>query len=1077
MKREWTPEQLEAITDRGNNLIVSAGAGSGKTAVMIERICSLLKEGHDIRRMLVCTFTKSAAADMKRKLAEEITESDDKALIEQLSYLPSADISTLHSWCSHILKTWFFDADFDPEFSVLEEGEELRLKHEAAEEVIAVQKESGDKEFAELYTALMYNRSHKRLTDSVVSVLDYSRAQPCPEEWLMRTAAYTDSKYRDFLYGNLETKAKKLLLKCERLICEHAAAKFELDMLALSELKDSITNGTDCTARTPSLRSGKEEYGELHERFKKLKKAYADLCERRAAVAEMPSHESSMRMCSAMGRLALETGRRYAELKRERVKVDFGDLEHGALKVLCGEHGDEIAGCYDFVFVDEYQDINPLQEKILGKFKCNMFYVGDVKQSVYGFRMCRPQFFIDKQREYASSDGGKALYLKYNFRSGSEVLDSVNEIFSSVMTKDFGKVDYKSERMITGKKLADAGGACTPKVTAVFVNPDCEKSESEREPQIYSVINGETDGDKPSLIREVEEVADEIADMLHDKEVINGEERYIEYGDIAVLVRSRGRFTDLLEKKLRSLSVPVAFVSGDSPADSFVSVSALLAFLRVLDNARDDVNLSAIMLSPMFGNFTLDELADIRRSGAGGFCDCVNGAAKKIAKVRDFMSGINALRVLSDEMTVAELAGEITSRYNCFNYALCLGGEREAAALDSFMEHLAAQENDVLHGYLVHVNRCGAPRLKVTDGGKAVKIMTVHGSKGLEFPCVILPELNKHFNVSDVYANVICSEEEGIVMRTYDFDERSVSQNPRFAACSAKLRRSLAEEELRILYVAMTRAQNRLSLFAVTDGEPDSDSENYDADSYSDWLYGFMSSCKPKARTHIPDCEKPELRSEPIATVTDELKKFYSMTHAVHTGGTVKASVSGVVRSDPDEKDDAPVLFSGDDRAAKRGSAYHKFMQWADFDAPAESEIKRLSAKFPADGELIDNPSELITAFENVKAFIAGRKFYREKAFVFNAPARISSGDKSEQDDGDKGDTVLIQGVIDLMVINPDGSVDIVDYKTGSREHLKSPVYRRQLGLYKSAVKAVLKREVKNTFIYGFHCGEFIKTE
>ncbi len=1054
--REWTQQQLKAISLRDCNLLVSAGAGSGKTAVMIERICSLLEEGADICKMTVCTFTKTAAADMRRKLsetlAERIEKTGDVRLEKQLARLPAAEISTLHSWCAHIIKKWFFYSDLEPEFTVAEEAEEAALKSEAAEEVLEEEKEKGDEAFAGLYAAFLANRSHKKLKEAMLAVYDYSRAQPKPDEWLFTCAAHSDYEYREMLFSAIKKDAEKLVRDAENLLRDLAAASFIKDYEALESLKACMESEVACTLATPQLRN-KPELEELHGRFKALKAQYAELCRRREKTETMPSHDESMKYCKALAELAFKLGEKYSASKREKGKADYSDLEHQTLKILGSEHGERILSEYTHVFVDEYQDISPLQEEILKKFKCEMFFVGDVKQSIYGFRMCRPKFFVEKRERYRKGEG-ETVELTANFRSGARILDTVNGIFSAVMTDKFGGTDYACERFTAGSQINSS-------VKTVIIPPDEEKTELA--PKIYSVKNDTAERASKSLESEADAVVDEILDMLDG----DGTEEGVDYGDIAVLVRSRGAFTDLLERKLRAASVPVSVVSSEQSAESFRSVSTLISFLRVLDNLHDDVNLAAILLSSSFGKLTPSELAEVRLHTCGELCNCLCGGVIKNLpsplsnKLAEFADRVSAFRKEAACATVAELAGKITAEFDCFNGALSAGGEREAAALDAYLEHLAAAQENTLHGYLRFIKRTGAPSLKVREGGRAVKIMTVHASKGLEFKCVILPQLHKRFNLRDVYASVICDEEEGIVLRSFDFIERVVKENPRFAVCAQKLKRALAEEELRVLYVAMTRAKNKLVMFSQP---PQSERAAEDTVAYIDWLYPYVSKTKlePREREELPE---KKVEREPNEKIVAALKENFAWVYPYSRGERVKASVSGVAHIG--DEDSVPSLFSSDDRAAEKGSAYHKFMQWANFGASGEWE--RLCARFPQEAALVER-EEFETALLVVEKFIAGREFLREKQFMFAAPASVAGGSEFNK--------ILVQGVIDLMVFEPDGSVIIADYKTGAEKRIaKNESYFRQLALYKAAVEKVLGKNVKGTYLYAFKTGKFIKTE
>ena len=1067
--REWTKEQRRAIEARGTNLLVSAGAGSGKTAVMIERICSLLREGADIRRMVVCTFTRTAAADMKRKLSEALDACDDPRLKRQAALLAGAEISTLHAFCARLLTSRFAEADIDPEFTVLEEGEAETLRASAAERAIEDAKSAGDETFAALYTVFMQSRSHRRLRDTVLAVHEYARSQADPAAWLEKSAQRSDAEYKRLLHDEIRKDAQALCERADALSADLAAANFEADAAALRDLSACMRAETEYAGRTPVLRN-KPEWAELHERFKALKGAYGVICERHAAVETLADTAPSVPFCRALAALVRQTDAVYDELKRVRGKLDYADLEHGALRLLRGESAADITGAYDYVFVDEYQDISPLQNEILESFSCNMFYVGDVKQSIYGFRMCRPQYFLQKRADYVAG-AGEAVELTVNFRSGGEILAAVNDVFSAAMTSEFGGAAYASAPMAAGRPLK----AC---VRARLI-----EEEPEEEPPLRAVYSVKEDtavrADK-SLAREADEVVDEILRMA-GSERADGE-GLVGFGGVAVLVRSRSAFTELLCEKLRAASVPVSDLSSDTAAESFATVSDMLAMLRVIDNACDDVHTAAVLLSPAFGKCTPEELAALRTRADVPFYACLTAAAHNTGielslrqKIAAFTAELAVLRTLSSECTVCELAGEIATRFGCFNAALMRGGEREAAALDAFCEHLAGQtEHTDVHEYLRYIDACGTPRLTVREGRNAVRILTVHASKGLEFPCVILPELQKQFNLRDVYADAVCDDEEGIVLRTFDFEARAVAENPRFAACAHKLKRALREEELRILYVALTRAQEQLSLFARV---PQNDAiepyapvqsrrEIETANANVDWLI----RCMRRAESAPAACQTPAAVAvedrPPDAAAVQALQAGFARHAAVPSfGGRVKTSVSGLLRRDADTVDRTPVLYGGDDRAAERGRAYHLFMQWVRFGA--ENEWERLCARFPREAALVDR-AEIERAFLELSAYIGNRTYVREKAFVLVAP---TSALRAEGDGN-----VFVQGVIDLLVLNDDGSAEILDYKTGPEEHVAAnPAYERQLALYKRAVEDILGMPVTAAYVYAFSTGKRIK--
>ncbi|MDE7395631.1 MAG: UvrD-helicase domain-containing protein [Clostridiales bacterium] len=1068
MSVEFTEQQRAAIDTRGVNLIVSAGAGSGKTAVMIERICALLREGASLDRMAICTFTNAAAADMRAKLAARLI-GEGEALASQTALLSSAQIGTIHSFCMRLVRSYFYVCDLDPAFTVLEEGEARALKGECAEDVIAEAKEADDESFRKLYAAFASARSHKTLKTMILSVADFAVAQPDPLDWLMRKPQKSDAEYRAEGCAALDEKVRDFIVDLRNFAVQAAAAAFYKDCDAAQALIACAEQNMPYTFKTPVLTAKEKEnhpeYETYHEQFKAFKEKYGALCEQRQKLLDAPSHESANELCQALGTLTARMLEKYGEVKRARRKADYADLEQCALKVLGDPRGASATDAYDYVFVDEYQDVNPLQEKILSCFHGGMFYVGDVKQSIYGFRMCTPDFFVQKREAYSAGHGA-AVGLTANFRSGSKVLDFVNEVFSRLMKKSFGGTDYRDgERM-------ESRSACPSSVSAVLVSR-AEKEESPLPDGVYSVRRGESEPVRPELLTEVNEVVKEIERLKETQVPEKGEDgaptRAANYSDIAVLVRSRGTFTELLERKLCERSIPVCFVAADAPADSFGAVNDLLAFLSLLDNAQDDVSLAAALLSRAYGGFTENELATVRRFGDGAFCTLFYTYAQSgddealRVKAAAFTESLTALRQVAAVEDVASLAGEITAKYDSFGEALISGGEREAAALDAFIEHLSLlTEHNTLHEYLRFVRRVGMPPLATAPGMGAVRIMTIHASKGLEFPYVILPNLEKPFNRSDAYAQVVRDKEEGIVLRSYDFENRTVDENPRFILSANKLRRQEASEELRVLYVAMTRAKYGLSLFAV-EGK-DGGRKEEDALSFLDFLQYDMRRIgrivQPEAEEEkaavLPQDEPPDL------TLASRLSSgFRAQKDSEH--GIVKASVSRIVRhTDAEDASQKPqtVLFEDDRAATDRGSAYHLFMEHARFGVCGEWE--RLCARFPEEGSLIRR-DEMEKAFVALASFIGGRAHYREQPFVFRMPAAEL---------GQTGDHVLVQGVIDLLVEDGDGML-IVDYKTGSPKTTHLETYAKQLALYASAAERILGKKIHGAYLYWFENAQF----
>ena len=1152
-KDKFTVSQRKVIDSRAVNLLVSAGAGSGKTTVMIERIVDLLKKGASLERMAICTFTNASAADMRTKLTEkllkEIAALEEKAaqlpaaqigsvrslctrLERQMALLPTAQIGTIHSLCMKLVRRAFYLCNLDPSFTVIDDAEANALKDECAEALLVKAFESGEERFMRLYDAFASVRSHAALKKMLLAAVDYARAQPKPEAWLMREPQKEDAAYRKEVLAELDRKISEFYDNTLRPLREEVKnAGYPKDRPAIDTMVSCVLAREAYTDSLPKLIK-QPEYKALHNRFGKARKEYIKLYEKWDEAKNAPSHEKAVELCATLGTLAVQLIEAYGAAKKARRKIDYADLEHYALQVLTSEEGAALTKEYDFVFVDEYQDVNPLQEEILNRFHGGMFYVGDVKQSIYGFRMCTPEFFVQKRNAYGNEEGEitQGHKLKDNFRSGKAVLAFVNKVFLRLMTEQFGGTNYKDEAM-------ERGSPYDSSVSKILVKRQKQKREL-APTEIYSVEKAKEDAERLELLAEVTAVVREIERFMTmevpDEEAIEKQRkaeaaerektaeaaeqekkipmRAAKHGDIAVLVRSSGTFLELLVRVLRERGIPAHFVASEEEADTFVAVNDLLAFLHLLDNAEDDISLVAALLSHTYGKFTEPELARVRLYGDGQFCTRFYAYAEsgEDATLRNkaaaFTAKLERFRARAAVLDVATLAGEITAEHDSFTEALRAGGERESTALDAFIEQLSSlTEHNTLHDYLVFLKKVGVPQLSVAPAGDAVRIMTMHKAKGLEFPFVILPNLEKKFNLSDSTGNMVLDKDEGIVLCTCDPEEKTIKKSPRFLQCANRVRDLNLNEALRILYVAMTRAKYHLSLVSLYGGDEsggeDGEENGEDSRSFFDFLRADMD---------LPETDEDESDTDEDGNGTDEVEPVADEEDANDTDdtepqtpveseadraarerltqalteafrapaaepkGVVKTSVSSVARQgeeaeaplEDEENEDAkwkvPVLFAEDRAATERGTAYHLFMEHVRFGASGEWD--RLVKRYPTEGALIKR-DEIERAFTAVADFIAGRPYHREQSFVYRPNAAAEAADYE-----------LVQGVIDLLIEEDDGFV-IVDYKTGSpqKEHLD--VYRRQLDLYAKAVEEILERPVRATYLYWFKTAEFMKTE
>lgn len=1073
----FTPLQQKAIEARGGNLLVSASAGSGKTTVMIARILKLLEEGESLDNMVICTFTRSAAADMRDKLQNRLMEAAEEGAAyadAQLQKLPTAEISTIHSWCQRLIKTYFHAIDVDPAFEIADDADARAMLNKAAEEAVEemINAQPLDADFAEFYDIMQSRRSDAPLKRLIVSVYDFAAAQTDIDGWLNDNAlsGYSRPELADAIVkSEMKNLTARFLPAAEDLLRRTTNAGFTRNIAAIESLIELI-QGAPVEVKLPG---GKfpEEFTGLNEELKNLKKAYLKAADEISEYGVLPDPDAPPAFTKVLVNLVKRAKELYEKEKAAKAKLDYGDLEHLTARLVSDPAIlAEIKAKYKRVFVDEYQDVNPIQEYIISSVKDrdNMFLVGDVKQSIYAFRMCDPGIFLDKYLHPEKYGFDLPIELNANFRSAEKILDFCNEVFEPLMTDRFGQIDYRgSARLVGGRGLK--GGEVGLNLVV------CRKKEKAAG-GVYSVLNHEEDESAVKVDAETNLIASDITEKLSDGFIPCGEgSRRIAPGDIAVLVSTRGKHVSMLYDKLKRAGVNVS-VSDKLKFTSVHEVEVLIEFLKYLINRTDDIALVSVLRSALIG-VTDDELADIRLSGAREekrfYKLCEDYAIKHddglSAKLKAFYELTDRYTDYSYTMTAGELIGALTAEKQWFSYVLSsAGGDIKAEALDSFLSSACESPYGGSIGEYVEYLERGADEFERPPASGAVAIMTVHASKGLEFPLVYLAGTDKSFNLSDERGKVITDSELGVCMKNHDLCKRVVEQNKLTFAAGLKIRRKLLEEKMRLLYVALTRAQFGLYIYACASEKDELMSDGaggfYDYEggrSFFDWLKPVYAARGFNA-VNEEDCTlknvdglsgrliggKPDERL--VKVIGEYLKDDYKHAH-----GFIKSSVTAMNEDAADEK---PHYAAGadDDRAAKRGNAYHKAMELIDFNADFAEEWERL--KHIGDiGELVGE-EKIRVAAEKIGRFVSGKKFYREKQFVYNM----------------KG--TLVQGVIDLIVTDGKDCA-IVDYKTSKASTIKNGAYDLQLSVYARAAEDVLGVKVTKTLVYSFEISDFIETK
>lgn len=1079
------PAQREIIEYGGGGVMVSASAGSGKTFVMIERIKRLiLQKKAEVKDILAITYVKTAAAEMKEKLARAIADEianggDAEYLGRQLKDLPSASVSTVHSFCAELLRTWFFAAGLDPSFAILDENESAVLKKRAVNEVFDRYYAEDDADFKNLVALFAVKRGDDALKKYVISLYDFVNSEEKPfellekgaeyysEEGLCRAAAQllSDMKEELALFAERERELLCSLKACPAL--KKAADYGESLASAAEKLAEIGEPFAFCAEaarvelpRFPSLRL-KEGELELKNAQLELKKEFSAWLEEAAETLSDFGQESiksraSRKVYDKLTEVTVKFAGEYSRLKEEKTGVDFSDLEHKAAKLLENE---EVAACvrdrYKYVFADEYQDVNGVQEKILSAVSDDiLFMVGDVKQCIYAFRGCNPDIFADKFGRYCAG-AGAAFRLDCNFRCSDAVIDAVNKTFSAVMTRENSRVDYAREALLQSGGLY--GGYAGEAVLHVI---EREKKPKEREePRIYSVAEEARKCEVPSSYTEgrfiAELVQNTVGKMFFD--IKENRARAVGYGDIVVLSRSMRGFADVVLSELKKSGIP-ASVETRAGVTEFPEVKLLVEFLKVIDNPDSDIPLAAVMLSPV-GGFSEEELLEIRRRGdrdGSLYFNCrqaIDGAGAAADKLREFFGYISLVRSIEPAVKAAGVLRRVIRDKNLDAYFMSrrLGAQRLKRVERLIAESETGGTKPSVAEFLKRIEDAGDSMTAAEAvSGDSVRIMSVHSSKGLEFPVVILAGMSRKFNFGDMKEEILKDRIYGLGLKYYDTVNMKKSDTAVRKLIKRRLKRSAVREEMRILYVAMTRA--RYSLHVVCDGVRPGGFKGK-AERFADFLNAEHFECLVHGEGEpLGFLSKPRtiLMSEQDDALTERMLKNldFEYPYKISASMPVKRSVTQL-----SEKPPAFYERTEAETDAERGTNFHKFMQYVDFDRISQKELKEQIIGMKKRGIIESDDGIAVEAAEEILsgelfAEIKKGKIYREKQFLL----RLSSADIYEG--GVAEDSIVVQGIIDLFSVTDKGAI-LVDYKLTSLKNDGDvrEVYKTQLEIYKTAVE------------------------
>lgn len=1199
----WTREQQMVIDLRERNLLVSAAAGSGKTAVLVERIITRLTKDPspiDVDQLLVVTYTEAAAAEMKERIGAALEmalleEPGNAHLKKQSALLHTAKIMTIHSFCLSVIREYFHTIDLDPGFRIVEEGELKLLKQDVLEQLLEEKYEEAEEEFLQFVETFATGRDDIKLEEMILMLYEYAGSNPDPEKWLEECAAVyqeglkSDALFMKKLWGYLKNCLMDLeqdLEYAKEICCEPDGPEAYLPTI---EKDESLLEGI--------LRA--ESYEELHREFAQLEKWPRLAANRDKSVDEekvslvkqlregwketiselkkqyfaqsIPEMEADMRICvpvmNMLIRLVKEFGRLLAEKKEERNVIDFHDMEQFALKILTrkedgafvpSEAAKDYQNLFEEIMIDEYQDSNLLQETILSSVsrmsigENNLFMVGDVKQSIYRFRLSRPELFMEKFDRYepvkedrsSAKEPCQRIDLHKNFRSRAEVLDATNAIFRQIMTKKLGQIVYdKDAALYVGAEYPPQEGN-----QAEIIVIDTEREEEES-PSLKT---------EEARDLEIRAIAGRIQSLMEEQMVWDKRLhslRPIRYSDIVILARSLRGYADRIQKIMGEEGIPVYAQSQEGYFET-LEIGWILDYLRVLDNYRQDVPLAAVLRSP-FGRCTNEELAQIKSAWpevpfseavlrtAGIWWQEEREPETEISeavreKIRGIFQKLEDYRRQISYLSIHELLWKIMKETGYRDHVSAMpGGEQRAANLDMLLMKAKSFESTSYKGlfhFVRYMEQLKKYELDLGEAGifdeqmDAVRLMSIHKSKGLEFPVVIVAGMGKKFNTQDLKGSVVMHPDLGLGIDAIDLENRTRSQTlvKSVIRCENKLEN--LGEELRVLYVALTRAKEKLILagtypkaekrMEAWENAPWKDTLSFSelslASCYFDWVLPAavhtkeapLEICLMKVEDIVEEeilKEEAELLDKHLflkaveaeegnAELAERLRQQFTYQYPeISEQVKLKYSVSELKkrtafseeREETGEelvKEEIPTPLvpafmeeAGTPLGAARGSVYHKIMELLDFAQDYDRiRLKEQMELWVRDGYLSEEQIKSVN-LTDILSLLSSSVGQRMKAAAANGrlykeqPFVVGVDAREIYPDSDHSNIVLIQGIIDVF-FEEDGEYVILDYKTDKvrRAEELTVKYQEQLDLYGKAVEQILQKKVKEKIIYSF---------
>ena len=1201
----WTSQQMKVIESRNRNLLVSAAAGSGKTAVLVERIIRMIsdpKKPLSIDQLLVMTFTNAAASEMRERIGAAVdnlilTQPMNEHLWLQAALVPQAQIGTIDGFCLQLIRNHYSTLEIDPAFRIGDEGELSLLQADVMGELLEERYQSGEEQFGAFVEQFGRGKSDAGIEQVILQAWQFAQSHPWPMEWLasckegLKNEAegnVNTSAWMDFVFSDVQMQMEELLElleqaldicrqdegalcyepmllnDCRRIRAIQKAARdadYEKLWSALNELtfdrlaaaRGSKNQDPDAKAYAADLRAQAKA---LRDRVKKV----AGKCQDRYA-AQNPDEmaqtlEATAPILTELFELTEAFDEKYTQKKRERNVLDFNDLEHLALEVLYEKDetgkrrfskvSDELAAQYEEILVDEYQDSNLVQEALLAGISRerfgspNVFMVGDVKQSIYRFRLARPELFLEKYGQYTEEESAhQKIELRQNFRSRATVLESVNDVFFRLMTKKLGGIRYTQETALhSGASFPE--GERTGEATELLLADSAVQTLKQLDEDAMDYTAKEL---------EARMIAGKIRQMLDPEKGLcvldkkTGQYRPARLGDMVILLRSMTGWSEIFVNVLMNEGI-AAKAQTKTGYFNAVEVETMLSLLAVTDNPIQDIPLAAVLRSPI-GQMTDEELAWLsaaqknrpekgqdrgifgaleswKKLGKGNLeiaDDAVRAMDEKIAR---FCALLEQLQKEAAYLPVHQLIERAMDLSGYYDYVSAMpAGNTRRANLDMLVEKAVAYEATSYKGLFHFIRYIEKLKKYNTDFGEAggldegedvVQIMSIHKSKGLEFPVVFLAGLGKRFNRQDINGALLLDADLGAAADWIDQKRRLKVSTLKKQVFARRMELESLGEELRVLYVAMTRAKEKLVLTATV-SNLEARLENWAIP--ADWEEGAPSTvltaatcpldwlllCAQAASIQVKQVNTDGLVGEEVLrqAVRHNLRETllsmdgeskdnairqklenalsYEYPYQSETGLYAMLSVSELKKQGQVGQDEEAIGTSSRLQAASiRGTAYHRALELLDLGKISKrADIAAQLQAFLASGHLEEEAfaqidpgllwNMILTPLgaRMVQAYREGQLF-RERQFIIGIPAK-------ELGKGSSDELVMVQGVIDAWIEEADGLI-LIDYKTdrvprgtAGREILVNR-YRTQLACYKKALEQVTGKKVKESVLF-----------